>query len=334
VHKAKEKMKNRRALIIALSASAVMLSRLAPAQKTRVLRVGWLSNDRGSANAPMFAAFREGMRELGYVEGQNLLIDARWGEGSDERLEQLAVELVKSKPDVIVTQGGPATHPVIHAGATMPVVFGYSGDPVEGGIVASLARPGRNFTGSTFLSVDLVGKRLELLKEIMPRLKRIAILANPQHPGEKGELRASQAAAKTLGLALEYFQTQNATQLEEALVAVLKSGCEAIDVFPDALMMRHRERIAEFSTKHRIPAISGWAQFADGGNVMSYGPNLRDMYRRLANYVDKIAKGAKPAELPVELPMTFELVINLKTVKTLGLTVPPAVMVRATRVIE
>ncbi len=326
-------MNNRRKLVIAFGAGA-LLPRWAAAQTSKVWRIGWISNDRGSSNAPMFAAFREGLRDLGYVEGRNLVIDARWGEGSNERLEQLAVELVNSKPDVIVTQGGPATHPVIRAGATMPVVFGYSGDPVEAGVVSSLARPGRNFTGTTFLSFDLVGKRLELLKEVMPGLKRIAILANPQHPGEQGELRASQAAAKALGLSFQYFQAQNAAQLEEALAAILKSRSEAMDVFPDALIMRSRERIAEFATKNRMPTISGWAQFAEGGNLMSYGPNLRDVYRRLAIYVDKIVKGAKPADLPVELPTTVELVVNLKTAKALGITIPNSILVRANRVIE
>jgi len=298
------------------------------------LRVGWISNDRGSANAPMFGAFRDGLRDLGYVEGRNLIIDARWGEGSNERLEQLAVELVKSKPDVIVTQGGPATHPVIRAGATMPVVFGYSGDPVEAGVVSSLARPGRNFTGVTFLSFDLVGKRLELLKEVMPGLKRLAILANPQHPGEQGELRASRAAGEALGLSFQYFQAENAAQLEDALAAMLKSRSEAVDVFPDALMVRNSERIAEFATKNLIPVISGWAQFAEGGNLMSYGPNLRDTYRQLATYVDKIAKGAKPADLPVELPASIELVVNLKTAKALGIKIPQSILARADRVIE
>jgi len=282
----------------------------------------------------MFGAFRDGLRDLGYVEGRNLIIDARWGEGSNERLEQLAVELVKSKPDVIVTQGGPATHPVIRAGATMPVVFGYSGDPVEAGVVSSLARPGRNFTGVTFLSFDLVGKRLELLKEVMPGLKRLAILANPQHPGEQGELRASRAAGEALGLSFQYFQAENAAQLEDALAAMLKSRSEAVDVFPDALMVRNSERIAEFATKNLIPVISGWAQFAEGGNLMSYGPNLRDTYRQLATYVDKIAKGAKPADLPVELPASIELVVNLKTAKALGIKIPQSILARADRVIE
>ena len=326
-------MNTRRKLIFVLSAGA-LLPPWAAAQPTKVLRIGWISNDRGSSSAPMFTAFRDGLRDLGYVEGRNLILDARWGEGSDERLEQLAIELVKSKPDVIVTQGGPATHPVIRAGATMPVVFGYSGDPVEAAVVSSLARPGRNFTGMTFLSFDLVGKRLELLKEVMPGLKRIAILANPQHPGEQGELRASQAAAKALGLSFQYFQAQNAAQLEDALAAILKSRSEAVDVFPDALLLRNSERIAEFATKNRIPAISGWARFAEGGNLMSYGPNLRDAYRQLATYVDKIVKGAKPADLPVELPTTVELVINLRTAKALGIKVPQSILARADRLIE
>lgn len=282
----------------------------------------------------MFKAFREGLRELGYVEGRNLVIDAYWGEGSSERIEKLAVELVASKPDIIVTQGGPATHPVIRARATMPVVFGYSGDPVEAGVVSSLARPGSNFTGVSLLSFDLVGKRLELLKDVMPGLKQIAILTNPQHPGEQGELRASQAAAKALGLSFQYFQAENAAKLEDALAAILKSRSEAVDVFPDALMVRSSGRIAEFATKNRIPAISGWAQFAEGGNLMSYGPSLRDAYRRLATYVDKIAKGAKPADLPVERPTTVELVVNLKTARTLGIRIPQSILVRADRVIE
>jgi putative ABC transport system substrate-binding protein len=326
-------MDTRRRLLFALSAGA-LFAPWAAAQPAKVLRVGWISNDRGSANAPMFGAFREGLRDLGYVEGRNLIIDARWGEGSNERLEQLAVELVKSKPDVIVTQGGPATHPVIRAGATMPVVFGYSGDPVEAGVVSSLARPGRNFTGVTFLSFDLVGKRLELLKELMPGLKRLAILANPQHPGEQGELSASRAAGEALGLSFQYFQAENAAQLDDALAAMLKSRSEAMDVFPDALMVRNSERIAEFATKHLIPVISGWAQFAEGGNLMSYGPNLRDTYRRLATYVDKIAKGAKPADLPVELPGSIELVVNLRTAKALGIKIPQSILARADRVIE
>ena len=303
-------------------------------QRSAPVRIGWISNDRGVGNPPMFAAFREGMRERGYLEGRDVIIEPRWGEGSNERLEQLAVELVKSNPRLIVTQGGPATYPVVRAGATMPIVFAFSGDPVDRKLVDSFAHPGRNLTGVSLLSLDLVGKRMELIKETLPSLKRIAVLANPQHPGEQSELNASRAAAKQLGLALEYFQLPASANLDDTLPAVTKSRSDAIVVFPDAYMMRLSERIAEFAVKQRIPAISGWAQFAEAGNLMTYGPNLRDSYRRLAYYVDRILKGTKPADLPVELPMKFELVVNLKAAKQMSVTIPQSVLFRADRVIK
>jgi putative ABC transport system substrate-binding protein len=306
---------------------------VAEAQPAAPARIGWISNDRGG-NSPMFDAFRDGMRELGYVEGRNVIIEPHWGEGSNERLERLAVELVRSSPQVIVTQGGPATYPVVHAGATMPIVFGFSGDPVEGKLVESFARPGRNLTGVSLLSLELVGKRMELLKEVIPALKRVAILANPQHPGEQGELHASKSAAKQLGLALEYFQLPVTAKLDDTLIAVAKSRSGAIVVFPDAYMMRLSERIAEFAVKNRTPAISGWASFADDGNLMTYGPNLRDSYKRLAYYVDRILNGTNPTALPVELPMKIELVINLRAAKQLGLTISQSVLYRADRVIK
>jgi putative ABC transport system substrate-binding protein len=319
-----------------LAFGAVLLALGFPvdAQQPTVPRIGWISNDRSSSNSAMFDAFREGLRDLGYVEGRNLIIEARWGEGSNERLEQLAAELVRSNPQLIVTQGGPSTYPVLRAGPNMPIVFGFSGDPVEGKLVESFARPGRNLTGVSFLSLELVGKRMELLKEVLPALKRVAILANPQHPGEQSEFQASQAAAKTLGLTLEYFQLPTKSKLEDLLPAIAKSRGEAIVVFPDAYMMGYSQRIAAFAVKSRMPAISGWAQFAEGGNLMTYGPNLRDSYRRLATYVDKILKGAKPSDLPVELPMKLELVINLKAAKQIGVTIPPNVLARADKVIR
>jgi len=309
-----------------------LLPRWSAAQTAKVFRIGWLSNS--GANSPFFEAFRGGMRDLGYVEGRNLVIEARFGEGSSERLEQLAVELVQMKLQIIVTQAGPATYPVVRAKATMPVVFGFSGDPVEGKLADSYAHPGGNFTGMTYLSLELVGKRMEMLKEAMPGLKRVAIIANPHHPGEQGELRASQAAAKLLGLAIDYHQVRTDAELDEAFAAILKSHSEAIVVFPDAFMVSRSDRIAAFSIKNHVPSISGWATFADRGNLMTYGPNLRDSYRRLATYVDKILKGAKPADLPIELPTTVELVVNLKTAKALGIKIPNSILVRADRVIE
>lgn len=326
-------MNKRRELVLALSGIAV-LPRWAGAQLPGALRIGWLSADR-AANSPFFEAFRGGMRELGYVEGRNLIIEARFAEGSDERLDRYAKELVGLMPQVIVTQGGPATHPVQRAGASTPVVFGYSGDPVEGKVVASYAHPGGNFTGVSFLSLELAGKRMGLLKEVLPGLKRIAILARPEHPGEQKELHASRTAAQALGLAIDYFQVRNETELDDALASsVLKARSEAIVAFPDAFMMRFSERIAEFASSNRIPAMSGWAQFAERGNLLSYGPNLRAVFRRLAVYVDKIAKGAKPADLPVELPLTVELVVNLKAAKALGIKIPQSILVRADKVIE
>jgi putative ABC transport system substrate-binding protein len=325
-------MNKRRKLIFALSAAAVLPLR-SIAQTTRVLRVGWLSNDK-SANSPFYQAFRNGMSDLGYVEGRNLVIEAKFGEGYNERLDPLAVELVQWKPQIIVTQGGPATYPVMRAGATMPVVFGFSGDPIEGKLVQSFAHPGGNMTGMTFLSHELVGKRMELLKEVLPALKRVAVIARPQHPGEQAELRTTQAAAKTLGLSINYEPVRDDTDLEQAFAATIKSRSEAIVAFPDAGMMRYGGEIAAFSAKQRIPAISGWAQFVDSGNLMSYGPNLRDVFRRLAIYVDKIHKGAKPADLPVELPTSVEMVLNMKTAKALGVKFPNSILVRADRVIE
>jgi putative ABC transport system substrate-binding protein len=320
-------------IFIALGTLLFAFSSAAEAQQPAPVRIGWISADRGG-DSPMFDAFRDGMRELGYVDGRNVIIEPHWGEGSNERMARLAVELVKSNPQIIVTQGGPATYPVVRAGATMPIVFGFSGDPVEGKLVESFARPGRNLTGVSLLSFELVGKRMELLREVLPALKRVAILANPQHPGEQGELHASQAAAKHLGLTLEYFQLPVTASLDETLPAVAKSRSGAIVVFPDAYLMRMSQRIAEFAVRNRIPAISGWASFADDGNLMTYGPNLYDSYKRLAYYVDRIIKGTKPADLPVELPMKIEFVINLKAAKQLGLTISQSVLYRADKVIK
>lgn len=325
-------MIRRRQLLVVLGASTLGAPLRAVAQPATAFRVGWLSLDR-AAGSPFFDPFRAGLRDLGWDEGRDLIIDARWAEGSSERADSIAAELVKSKPHVIVTQGG-AIHPVRRAGPTMPVVFGFSDDPVEAGLVASLARPGRNLTGVTFLSLELVGKRVELLKDVMPKLSRVSILASPEHPGEQAELRASQAAAKALGLTLEYFPVRNEGELEQAFAAIARARSEAVVVFPDALTLRTRELIAQFGLEQRLPVVSGWAQFADGGCLMTYGPNLRASFRRLATYVHRILRGARPSELPVELPTSVELVVNMRTAAALGIKIPQAVLVRADRVIE
>jgi putative ABC transport system substrate-binding protein len=244
-------------------------------------------------------------------------------------LTELANELVQLKVDVIVAQGA-ALLPAKTATKLIPIVFGMSGDPVEAGYVASLARPGGNMTGVTFLALELVGKRLELLKEAVPRVARVAVLANPEHPG--GETRT---AARSLGLTLHYLEVKSSTDFDKAFEAISREHADGLLVFPEILTMVHRQRIAEFATKRRLPGMFGWRVYVEAGGLMSYGPDLDDIYRkRIAMYVDKILKGAKPTDLPVEQPTKFEVIINLKTAKQIGLTVPPNVLARADRVIR
>jgi putative ABC transport system substrate-binding protein len=240
---------------------------------------------------------------------------------------------VRLKTDVIVAQG-PVVSAVKRTAGTTPIVFGFSGDPVEAGLVTSLSHPGGTLTGMTFLSIELAGKRLELLREISPTVSRVAVLANPQHPGERREWQASQVAARSLGLELQYLQVRTSVDFDDAFGKIVAERFGAIDAFPDALVMLHRASIAAFAMKQRIPAISGWRDFAADGNLLTYGPSLWDSFRRLATYVDKILKGARPADLPVEQPTKFELVVNLKTAKSLGLTIPQSVLVRADEVIR
>lgn len=325
-------MVTRREFLRAVPAGAFAVTREGAAQQGQ-RRIGWISADPAAENSAFFDAFKQGLRDLGYSEGRNIVFEPRWGDGSVARGDELAADLVRSRPDVIVTQG-PAAGAVRKTGAAIPVVFGFSGDPVQAGFVQSLARPGGNLTGISLMALDLVGKRLELLKDVLPHAKRIAVVANPQHPGDQAEQRTSHAAAKSLGLTTEYFEATNGMQVEAALGAIQKSRSEAMLVFPMALMMRYRTRFAAFSVQNQIPAISGWAQFAEGGNLMSYGPNLAESFRRLAYFVDKIFRGSRPADLPVELPRRIELVLNLRTAGTLGIRLPQSLLLRADRVID
>ena len=325
-------MITRRNIVISLGVGALSAALPASAQSSQ-FRVAWISPTRAADGSPFLQELRRGLQELGYVEGRNLLLEPYWGEDSTERLTKLVAEIVATDPHVVVAQGS-AAPAMRQATATIPVVFGYSGDPVEAGLVDSLARPGRNLTGISFLALDLVGKRIELIKEVLPKLRRIAVVANPAHAGDQSERRASQAAATALQLSLEYFEVRNAAQLGEALTAIEKSGSEAVMMFPVQNIINNRERIAAWAIRNRLPTISGWSQFVEGGNLMSYGPNLRESCRRLAVYVDKILKGVKPAEIPVELPTRVELAINLKTAKALGVKIPNSILLRADRVIE
>jgi putative ABC transport system substrate-binding protein len=322
------KRARRRLLLAALAAPFA-----AHGQQRPAARIAWLATSPERDARHFLGQLRTGLRELGYAEGSSILIEARWANDSAELAAELAAQAVAARPDVIVTLG-PTVFPVSRATRAIPVVFGFSGDPVEAGLVQSLSRPGANLTGIYFLTLDLVGKRLELLKEVMPRLKRVAVLANPQHAGDKAERRAAQAAAGPLGLELEYFEARTAAEIVAALGAIENARVDAALVFPFATMIAQRERIAKWSLEHRIPAVSGWAQFAEGGNLLSYGPNLSRTMHRLATYVDKILKGAKPSDIPVELPSSVELVVNARAAKALGLSIPGSVLLRADRVIE
>lgn len=303
-----------------------------PAPPVVQARVGWLAGSAGPLPTPAYlAAMRDGLRERGWVEGRNLRIDERWG-GRDSA-SSLTTELLQLRPQVLVAQGAMVLG-ARQVDSSVPIVFGFSGDPVEAGLVGSLSRPGGRLTGIAMQRLELVGKRLEILKELMPRLSRVAIVANPAHPGEQLELRASRAAADRLGLTVQYLPVTSARDFERMFPALLGERAEAIVAFPDALVMSQAKAIAEFSRKHKVPAVSGWSEFVDDGNLLTYGPNLRTTWKQAAGVVDRILRGARPADLPVEQPSTFELVINEVAANALGIVIPPDVALRAERVLR
>ncbi len=326
-------MKSRRQILAFFGAGVLIAPFAGLAQGTKVYRVGWISLAAPDVPSPFLIAFREGMKERGYVEGKNVALEVRLADGSHERADQMVAELARSKVDVIVSQGAAAWSAFRHAGTT-PVVIGYSGDPVEAKFVKSLAQPGGNVTGMSFLALELVGKRLEVLAQILPAGARVAIVADPEHPGEQTELRHSQLDGQNVGIPLSYFPVRDPGELDAALKTISSEAIQAVVVFPDAFTLEHRANIAAFGIKHRLPIVSGWSMCADSGFLMTYGPNLRDTYAHLAVFVDKILKGAKPADLPVELPTSVEFVINAKTAKAIGVKLPQAMLVRADSVIE
>ena len=322
--------------VIGVALSALLLALTYPVeaqQPAKVPRIGVLTVTPASSLAPRIKTFREALHQLGYVEGQNITIEYRHGEGKRDRLPDVAAELVREKVDVILAMGG-AVIPAKRATNVIPVVFWFSGDPVEAGLIQSLARPGGNATGMTFLAYELVGKRVELLKEAVPRVSRVAVLANPAHPGEQRELQETQTTAAALGTTLQYHQVRDTADFDGAFNAMIKEKANALLVFPDALTNAHREQIAAFATKQRLPSMFGWKEYVEAGGLLAYGPDLNESVKRTAVYIDKILKGTKPADLPVELPTKFEFVINLKTAKQIGLTITPNVLARADKVIK
>jgi putative ABC transport system substrate-binding protein len=305
-------------------------------QATKVHRLGRLLSGSPLSDNHLLEAFRQSLRDLGYAEGQNLVIEARYAEGSLERYRDLAAELVRLKVDVIVAGGGPAIHAAQHATRTIPIIMAGTTDAVAQGFVASLARPGGNITGLSDLSAELPGKRLEILKETVPQSARIAVLADPDNPYYESRMHNLTVAARALGLQLHVVEVRRADELDTAFVAMTQAAADALFVMDDAqLLNRQRARVvADLAAQHRLPAMCSWREYVDAGLLMSYGPSQLDMQRRTAVYVDKILKGAKPADLPVEQPTKFEFVINLKTAQALGLTLSPVLLSQVDEVIR
>jgi putative ABC transport system substrate-binding protein len=331
----------KRRQFIAGLGSATAWPLVARAQRPeRVRRIAWLGAGRAGDPSPYLDSLRAGLRQLGWIEGRNLTIGLFWATGLDD-MEASARELLATDPEVVVTQ----EFTVLGMRAvktTKPVVFGFSGDPLDVKLVQSWAKPGGNFTGMSYLAVELVGKRIELLKEWLPQTRRIAVLARPQHPGEPIERRASEAVVEKLGIQLQYFPytsrsvlpARDLSELDVVFRAIVDGRCDALVVFPDSAMYEISDRVARFALEARLPSVSGWSSFAQKGLLMTYGPNVRELYRSLAGYVDQILRGTAPADLPFQAPTTFYLAINQKTAKGLGLDIPPTLLARADEVIE
>jgi ABC-type uncharacterized transport system substrate-binding protein len=303
-------------------------------QPGKMYRIGFLGNSTAALEGSLVGSFREGLRDLGYVEGQNILIEYRWAEGQYEQFPALIAELLAQRVEVIVTAGTPASLAVKNATTSVPLVMVAVGDPVTTGLVASLARPGGNITGLTSTSEELDGKRLELLREVIPKLSHVAVFWNPENPTLLTSLKEMRAAAQVLGIKVQVLEVRTPADLEETFKAIVRERPGALLVMGDRLFLHNRQRIMDFATKQRLPVVPGHPELVEAGGLMSYGASYPGMHRRAAYFVDRILKGAKPADLPVERPVKFELVLNLKAAKTLGLEVPPQLIARADEVIE
>jgi putative ABC transport system substrate-binding protein len=300
----------------------------------KIPHIGFQLDAPVSTAAARIEAFRQGLRELGYIEGKNIIIDWRSAEGKPEHRSEIAAEFVRLKVDVIVTAGPTVTRSVKEATSTIPIVMGQDTDPVGSGFVASLARPGGNITGLSALSPEMTGKQLELLKEIVPRLSRVAIIGNSTNPGDAQSLREMVLAAGSYEVYLRYLDVQDAKDIESAFQAAAKGHADALHVLGNPILNAHRKQIVELAAKHRLPATYARPEYVEAGGLMYYGTSYNDLFRRAAGYVDKILKGAKPADLPVEQPTKFELILNLKAAKQIGLTISNKVLARADRVIR
>ena len=327
----------KKAAVLSILSAVVLLAVavIAEAQQPKkVPRIGYLTASTPVAQLPGTEALREGLREFGYVEGQNIAIEFRYAEEKPEQLPALAAEMVRLKVDVIVTGGPTATRTAKETTNTVPIVMSQDSDPVGNGFVASLARPGGNITGLATLSPELSGKRLELLKEIVPKLNRVAVLGTSTNPGNAQGLKETELAAKAFRMQLQYLDVRDPKDIEIAFREASREQADAVLVLGGPVVLPQRTKVAELAVKNRLPAIYNRPEFVEAGGLVSYSASYTDMSRRAATYVDKILKGAKPADLPVEQPTKFEFIINLKAAKQIGLTIPPNVLARADKVIK
>jgi putative ABC transport system substrate-binding protein len=324
-------MKRRAFVATSLAISlAPLIAHPQPARK--MYRIGWLQP--APLAAPWTDGFRQGLRELGYVEGKDLVIEYRWGDGRFDRLQDLATDLVRLNVDVIVSGNTAALLVLKRMTTSIPVVMLGPGDPVAARLIDSHARPGGNITGITQMAPELSAKRLELLKQVIPKLSRLAVLTNSANPQTTLALQETADAARTLGLAVQALDAKAPAELDAAFSAIAAGQAQALVLLPDSMHLSQRKRIIEFAAKHQLPTVSHFRQFVADGGLLAYGPDVPDIFRRGATFVDKIIKGAKPADLPVEQPTKFELVVNLKTAKTLGVGVPSSLLLRADEVIH
>src|SRR5690242_2351874 len=325
----------RRAFLATIAGGLLAAPFASEAQEAgKVYRVGFLGNSTAALEANLVGSFREGLRDLGYVEGRNVVIEYRWAEGKYERFPALVAELLALKVDVIVTAGTPAAVAVKQATTTVPLVMAAVGDPVGTGLIASLARPGGNLTGLAAISPDLEGKRFELLRELLPKLSVVSFMVNPVNPLHSVSEKHAREAAKVLRLRLEFVGVRTEAEFDHAFETIARERPGAMVVLADRVFLHNRERIVTFAARHRLPTVYPYREVVDSGGLMCFGPNYPDMHRRAAIFVDKILKGVKPGDLPVEQPTKFELVLNLKTAKALGLTIPPSLLARADQVVE
>ena len=326
-------MNRRRALLAAIAAGAVAPLGAWAQRADKVPRVGYLFSFVPAQGRHLWEACRQGLRELGYVEGKNIVLEPRWAGGDHERLPGLVRELLALKVDVLVTAATPASRAAKAATRTTPIVFVAVAEPLRAGLVESLARPGGNVTGVSLLTPELSGRRVKLLSELIPGVRRVLVLRNPANLSHEVFLEESRSAAASLGLGLEALQARTAEDIDRAFEAAAAKA-DALVVFDDPVLWSHRQRMVILAVRWRLPVMYGYREFADEGGLISYGPARPDLYRRTATYVDRILKGASPAELPIELPTRFELVVNLNAARSLGLAVPQSILLSADEVIQ